>query len=43
MKKETTTIEVWVETRDEMKIAAKSQGISMKKLIDMWAKKKRIK
>ena len=39
MKKETTHIEVWSDTRDKFKKLAKAEGVSMKKLLDMWVKK----
>ncbi len=38
--KETTHIEVWSDTRDEFKKLAKDEGVSMKKLLDMWVKKR---
>ena len=41
MNKPVTHIEVWKETRDLIKSYAKEEGVSMKKLIDMWAKRGR--
>ena len=40
MEKEKTHIEVWKVTRDELKKLAKEEGVSMKKLLDMWVKRK---
>ena len=40
MEKEVTHIEVWKETRDQLKKLAKEEGVSMKKLLDMWVKRK---
>ena len=40
MEKEATHIEVWKETRDQLKKLAKEEGVSMKKLLDMWVKRK---
>jgi len=41
--KEVTHIEVWKETRDQLKKLAKEEGVSMKKLLDMWVKKRKSK
>jgi hypothetical protein len=41
--KEVTHIEVWKETRDQFKRLAKNEGVSMKKLLDMWVKTKQRK
>lgn len=40
MNKPTTGIEIWTETRDKFKELAKEEGVSMKKLLDMWVKEK---
>lgn len=41
--KEVTHIQVWKDTRDIIKGIAKTEGVSMKKMIDTWAKKHRIR
>lgn len=40
MEKQVTHIEVWKHTRDKFKKLAKAEGVSMKKLLDMWVENK---